>query len=81
MIGLKLSKLAKNRRIKDSYMYILKFPSIDCSSSDMFFKELVERCQTLCPMGSILPCPFDDDIPCDEITVEDWKNVFQEVKE
>ena len=62
-------------------MYIIKFPSIDCSNLDMFFKELAERCQTLCPMGGILPCPFDNSIPCDEITVEHWKNVFQEVKE
>ena len=61
-------------------MYILKFPSIDCSNLDMFFEELAERCHTLCPMG-ILPCPHDTKVSCEDITVEHWKNVFQEVKE
>lgn len=65
-------------------MYILKFPYFeelnDCNNADMFFKELAERCHTLCPIG-ILPCPHDTKISCEDITVEDWKNVFQEVKE
>lgn len=65
-------------------MYILKFPYFeelnDCNNVDMFFKELAERCHTLCPIG-ILPCPHDDKFSCEDITVEDWKNVFQEVKE
>lgn len=61
-------------------MYILKFPDIDCSVPDIFFKELAERCHTLCPMD-IFPCPYDTKIPCENITAEDWKKVFQEVKE
>lgn len=48
---------------------------------ELLCEKLAERCHTLCPMGSVLPCPFDDNILCDEITVEDWKNVFREVKE
>lgn len=62
-------------------MYILKFPDINCDKPDILFEELVEGCQTLCPMGNILPCPFNEDIPCDEITTENWKKVFYEVKE
>lgn len=62
-------------------MYILKFKDIDCDKPDMLFEELVRGCHTLCPMGGSLPCPFDADIPCDEITTEDWKKVFYEVKE
>lgn len=61
-------------------MYILKFPDIDCDKPDMLFEELVEGCHTLCPMGNILPCPFNDK-NCNTITKEDWMNIFQEVKE
>ena len=37
-------------------------------------------CQFNCPIGR-LPCPHDTKISCEDITVEHWKNVFQEVKE
>lgn len=61
-------------------MYILKFTDINCYNPDMFFQGLAEFCHMSCPTG-ILPCPFNNTIACNDITKEDWMNIFQEVKE
>lgn len=42
-------------------------------------ENLMAACRCDCPVGK-LPCPFGSK-NCDEVTVDDWKNVIKEVKE
>ena len=68
-------------------MYSLNFKSLDKNKLDKIIQRLTEDCHynalddfnCWCPIGSILPCPFDNVISCKYITVEDWKNIFREV--
>lgn len=70
-------------------MYALNFKSLDKNKLDKIIQHLTENCHynaldnfnCWCPIGSILPCPHDDKISCEDITAEDWKNIFREVKE
>lgn len=70
-------------------MYILKFKDLDGLDINKMFKNLENSClrcyldshHGICPVGYILPCPFDKIETCGDITIKEWKEVLQEVKE
>lgn len=70
-------------------MYALNFKSLDKNKLDkIIIQQLTENCHRnavdyygCCPVGYILPCPFNSSLSCKYITAEDWKNIFREVKE
>lgn len=69
-------------------MYALNFKSLDKNKLDKIIQHLTENCHRnavdyygCCPTGYVLPCPFNSPLACKYITVEDWKNIFREIKE
>ena len=69
-------------------MYVLNLTSLDKNKLDKIIERLTEDCHyhaldrfnCWCPIGNVLPCPFGSKDCCD-VTLEDWKNMFQEVME